>query len=54
VLALLLSGLTDQAIAGQLELSLRTVHRRIHQLMTKAGVESRIQLGWAAARNGWA
>jgi len=54
VLALLLSGLTDQAIAGQLDLSLRTVHRRIHQLMTKAGVESRIQLGWAAARNGWA
>jgi len=54
VLALLLSGLTDQALAGQLDLSLRTVHRRIRQLMVKAGVESRIQLGWAAARNGWA
>lgn len=54
VLALLLSGLTDQAIAGQLNLSLRTVHRRIHQLMAKAHVESRIQLGWAAARNAWA
>jgi DNA-binding NarL/FixJ family response regulator len=53
VLALLLSGLTDQAVATQMETSLRTVHRRIRQLMGKAGVESRIQLGWAAARNGW-
>jgi DNA-binding CsgD family transcriptional regulator/sugar-specific transcriptional regulator TrmB len=54
VLALLLSGLTDQALANQMGMSLRTVHRRIRQLMVKAGVESRIQLGWAAARNGWA
>lgn len=54
VLSLLLAGLTDQAIAGQLDVSVRTVHRRIHQLMTKAGVESRIQLGWVVARNGWA
>lgn len=53
VLALLLSGLTDQALGNQLGMSLRTVHRRIRQLMVKAGVESRIQLGWAAARNGW-
>jgi hypothetical protein len=35
-------------------MSLRTLHRRIHQLMVKARVDSRIQLGWAAARNGWA
>jgi sugar-specific transcriptional regulator TrmB/DNA-binding CsgD family transcriptional regulator len=54
VLTLLLSGLTDQALASQLQMSLRTVHRRIRQLMDKAGVESRIQLGWAAARNDWA
>ncbi|MGY0007959.1 helix-turn-helix domain-containing protein [Micromonospora sp. I033] len=54
VLALLLSGQTDQAVATQLEISLRTVHRRIRQLMTAAGVDSRVQLGWAAARNGWA
>jgi sugar-specific transcriptional regulator TrmB/DNA-binding CsgD family transcriptional regulator len=54
VLALLLSGLTDQALATQLQMSLRTVHRRIRQLMDKAGVDSRIQLGWAAARNDWA
>ena len=54
VLALLLSGLTDQALASQLEMSLRTLHRRIRHLMDKAGVQSRIQLGWAAARNEWA
>jgi DNA-binding CsgD family transcriptional regulator len=52
VLALLLSGLTDQALAGQLDMSLRTVHRRIRQLMVKAGVTSRIQLGWAAVSQG--
>ena len=54
VLHLLLSGLTDQAIAGQLNLSLRTVHRRISQLMHKARVDSRVQLGWVAARKRWA
>ncbi|MET8152680.1 helix-turn-helix domain-containing protein [Actinoplanes sp. NPDC049668] len=54
VLSLLLSGLTDQAIAGQLGLSLRTLHRRIRQLMGKAGVDSRVQLGWVAARRQWA
>jgi DNA-binding NarL/FixJ family response regulator len=53
VLVLLLSGLTDQAIAGQLGLSLRTVHRRIRQLMGKARVDSRVQLGWVAARKRW-
>jgi sugar-specific transcriptional regulator TrmB len=54
ILALLLSGLTDQAVAGKLGLSLRTVQRRIHQLMARAGVGTRVQLGWHAARKGWA
>ncbi|WP_426512949.1 transcriptional regulator TrmB [Dactylosporangium sp. McL0621] len=54
VLTLLLAGLTDQAIAGQLDTSLRTVQRRIHALMQRAGAETRIQLGWHAARKGWA
>jgi DNA-binding NarL/FixJ family response regulator len=53
VLALLLAGLTDQTVAGQLDVSLRTVRRGVHQLMAKAGVESRIQLGRAVARTGW-
>jgi hypothetical protein len=54
ILALLLAGMTDQALAGQLGLSLRTVQRRIRALMDKAGVDTRIQLGWHAGRNGWA
>jgi predicted transcriptional regulator len=54
VVALLLAGLTDRAVAGQLGMSLRTVQRRIHHLMERAGAETRIQLGWHAARNGWA
>ncbi|WP_345513384.1 helix-turn-helix domain-containing protein [Streptomyces yanii] len=54
VLALVLAGLTDQAAAGQLGVSRRTIQRRIGELMHKAGAESRIQLGWIAARRGWA
>jgi predicted transcriptional regulator len=53
VLALLLAGLTDQAIGGQLGLSLRTVQRRVHQLMDRAGVATRFQLGHEAARRRW-
>ncbi len=54
ILALLLAGMTDAALAGQLGLSLRTVQRRIRVLMDKAGVDTRIQLGWHAGREGWA
>lgn len=54
ILALLLAGLTDQAVAGQLDVSLRTVQRRVRALMEIAGVQTRIQLGWYAARKDWA
>lgn len=54
ILALVLAGLTDQAAAGQLGISRRTIQRRITDLMAKAGVDTRIQLGWQAARRGWA
>ncbi|WP_328910355.1 LuxR C-terminal-related transcriptional regulator [Streptomyces sp. NBC_00234] len=53
LLTLLLSGLTDDAIARQLGLGKRTVNRRVHSLMTRAGVSSRMQLGWQTARLGW-
>ncbi len=53
VLALLLHGLTDQAIGGQLDMSLRTVQRRVQQLMARAGVTTRFQLGHAATVRGW-
>ncbi|NRQ31982.1 transcriptional regulator TrmB [Nonomuraea sp. NN258] len=54
ILALLLAGLTDEAVAGQLDLSLRTLQRRLRALMDLAGVRTRVQLGWHAARNDWA
>lgn len=53
LLALLVAGLTDQAAAAQLDLSLRTVQRRLRFLMDLTGADSRLQLGWHAARNGW-
>jgi hypothetical protein len=53
VLALLLIGSTDAAVANQLGLGLRTVQRRIRRLMELAGVETRIQLGWQARERGW-
>ena len=53
LLSLLLAGLTDQAIAGQLGIGLRSVQRRVHDLMVLTGAQTRIQLGWHAAREGW-
>jgi sugar-specific transcriptional regulator TrmB/DNA-binding CsgD family transcriptional regulator len=53
ILGLLLAGLTDQSVAGQLGMSVRTVQRRVKHLMDLAGVQTRMQLGWHAARNGW-
>jgi sugar-specific transcriptional regulator TrmB len=53
LLSLLLSGLTDQAIAVRLGVGLRTVQRRVRDLMDAAEVDTRIQLGWQASRKGW-
>ncbi|MGW1541455.1 helix-turn-helix domain-containing protein [Streptomyces sp. NPDC002309] len=53
LLSLMVAGLTDQAIAGQLGISRRTVQRRIQGLMSLAGVATRMQLGWHAARRNW-
>jgi DNA-binding CsgD family transcriptional regulator len=54
VLGLMLAGLSDQAVANQLDLSLRTVQRRLRDLQDRAGAQTRMQLGWHAARKGWA
>lgn len=53
LLVLLRAGITDQAIAGQLSMSLRTVQRRLQQLMALAEASTRFQLGVAAALKGW-
>lgn len=53
ILGLLLAGLTDQAAANQLGLSMRTVQRRVRALMDMVSADTRLQLGYHAARRGW-
>ena len=53
LLNLLLLGMTDAAAGAQLGISVRTVQRRVAELMEKAGVTTRIQLGAEAARRAW-
>lgn len=52
LLALLAAGATDQAIARQLGLGLRTVQRRVSTLMQQLGAQTRFQAGLYAARRG--
>ncbi|NYI05017.1 helix-turn-helix transcriptional regulator [Allostreptomyces psammosilenae] len=54
LLRLLAAGLTDEAIARQLDLGVRTVQRRIAHLMVRLGAANRLQLGMQLVRNGWA
>jgi sugar-specific transcriptional regulator TrmB/DNA-binding CsgD family transcriptional regulator len=53
VLALLAGGVTDESIARALNLSLRTVQRRIHDVMDELDVTTRFQAGMAAKERGW-
>lgn len=49
----LASGSQDEQIARRLGVSLRTVRRRVADLMIELGAESRFQAGVEAARRGW-
>lgn len=53
LVAMLATGMTDAAIARSLSWSMRTMQRRMHQLMTDLGVTSRFQAGIAAREKGW-
>jgi DNA-binding CsgD family transcriptional regulator len=53
ILSLLIGGVTDEAIARQLGISLRTVRRRIQAMMHTAHAQNRAQLAWHAARKNW-
>lgn len=46
-------GAQDEQIARRLGMSLRTVRRRVADLMAELGAESRFQAGVEAARRGW-
>jgi len=49
----LATGAQDEQIARRLGLSLRTVRRRVADLMVELGADSRFQAGVEAARRGW-
>ncbi|GAA5164868.1 helix-turn-helix transcriptional regulator [Ornithinimicrobium tianjinense] len=53
VLALLATGASDQLIARQSGISVRTVERRVRYLMDHLGAATRFQAGVQAARRGW-
>ncbi|MEV6878056.1 helix-turn-helix domain-containing protein [Amycolatopsis sp. NPDC051128] len=52
LLLLLAAGLKDEAIARQLGVSLRTLHRRTSDLLDRLGVRTRFQAGMRAAQQG--
>ncbi|MGP4112803.1 helix-turn-helix domain-containing protein [Streptomyces sp. 4N509B] len=52
LLSLLVAGVADKAIATQLQISRRTVQRRVQHLMDLTGAATRMQLAWQAARRG--
>ncbi|MER5267049.1 helix-turn-helix transcriptional regulator [Actinosynnema sp. NPDC002837] len=53
LLLLMRTGAIDEAIARELGVSPRTVHRRITRLQNLLGVRSRFQLGVIACERGW-
>jgi DNA-binding CsgD family transcriptional regulator len=53
ILALLTTGASDQVIARQTGVSVRTVERRVRYLMDRLGAATRFQAGVQAARRGW-
>lgn len=53
LLGLMLAGLQDQAIARQMDITPRTVARRVARLMTLSEADTRFQLGWRAVQKGW-
>lgn len=52
ILELLMLGTKDESVARQLGVSLRTVRRRIAELMDELGVSTRFQAGMEAVRRG--
>ena len=53
LLAMMMAGLTDTAIARVHGWSTRTTYRRLQHLMTELGASTRFQAGCLAERRGW-
>ncbi|MGH2710522.1 MAG: helix-turn-helix transcriptional regulator [Actinomycetota bacterium] len=53
LLVLMAAGMKDQAIARQLSLGLRTVERRVSEIMHRLRTQTRFQAAYEAVRQGW-
>jgi DNA-binding CsgD family transcriptional regulator/sugar-specific transcriptional regulator TrmB len=53
IVSLLAAGLTDRSVAAQLGVSERSVQRHVRAVMDRVEAQSRLELGWHAARAGW-
>ncbi|MEU6267489.1 DNA-binding response regulator [Saccharopolyspora shandongensis] len=53
ILSLLASGATDDTIGRLMGFSARTAHRRVRELISRLGVETRFQAGMQAVKLGW-
>ncbi|WP_254552721.1 response regulator transcription factor [Kitasatospora sp. MMS16-BH015] len=53
LLKMIAAGSTDQAAANRLGISLRTVRRRMEELMNRLEATSRFEAGLKAAKRGW-
>lgn len=53
LLALMVTGMKDEDIAAHLDVTVRTVGRRVAHLMDAAGAQTRFQMGWHAGRRDW-
>jgi hypothetical protein len=53
LLEMLARGAKDEQISRTMGLSLRTVRRRVAELLAELGVDTRFQAGMEAARRGW-
>lgn len=53
ILLMLNAGLTDRTVATRLGLSARTVQRYVADMMERAEIDTRLQLGVQATRRGW-
>jgi DNA-binding NarL/FixJ family response regulator len=53
LLPLLVAGLSDVAIARQLQWNERTVRRHVQGIMAELGAETRFQAGYQVVQRGW-
>ena len=53
ILAGLVQGQSDEQIARQQDISVRTCRRHIHDLTERLGAQTRLQAAVHAARRGW-